>query len=75
MTGTIATQQYVEDALAEMGSANEADYNKIETTISNLVNYLYNWIDVGNLNMKDIYTEVDEYSILSRPEDEGGEGN
>ena len=39
--------------------ASATDFNTLKTILANLVNYLYNWIDCGSLEMKDIIEEVD----------------
>ena len=48
--------------IASLASATDID--RLKLVLSNLLTYLSNWADVGNLNMNDIVSEVDSTNYL-----------
>ena len=51
-------------ASLESTLASATDFNTLKSILTNLISYLSNWADVGNLNMNDIVSEVDSTNYL-----------
>ena len=66
-TKTLATTDQLPDPHLYAGAS---AFNSVKNVLANLVSYLQNWADVGNLNMNDILTEVDPGNILELREQE-----
>ena len=56
---TLATQSYVTNALNDKDYDNDVAHDSLVKVVDRLVTYLQTWINVGNLTMADIRTNVD----------------
>ena len=53
----------------ESNTASSSDFVVVRRILGNVITYLKNWVNVGNLNMSDIVGEVDEDNYLGLVQD------